>query len=103
MIILDDEIVFDWNEANRNKNMLKHRVFTQEAEEAFKNKPVITFKDEKHSTDKEIRYGLLGKTSAERKLSIAFTTRGQKVRVIMARDQSKKERKIYEEKSKNNS
>lgn len=82
--------------------MLKHGVSKNETEETFKNKPVFTFKDLKHSTLKEKRYGLLGKTNDGRKLSVAFTWRGSKVRIIMARDQSKKERRLYE-KAKTNS
>ena len=57
------------------------------------------FDDIQHS-EKEQRTLALGKTFDKRLLSIVFTIRRNKIRVISARDMSKKERKIYEENSK---
>lgn len=95
---------FEWDEGNLNKNRLKHGVDTVECEEIFYNEPrVITF-DESHS-QKEERYAMLGKTIDGKKLTVIFTLRNNKIRIISARAQSKKERVIYEEesrKSKNN-
>ena len=48
-------------------------------------------------SEKEPRYYVLGHTIAGRRLFIAFTVREEKIRVISARDMSKKERKIYEQ------
>jgi uncharacterized DUF497 family protein len=48
-------------------------------------------------SQKEPRYYVLGHTIAGRRLFIAFTIRGDKIRVISARDMSKKERSIYEQ------
>lgn len=49
----------------------------------------------KHS-EKEQRFILLGKTKTDRTLHITFTHRGEKIRIISARDQNKKERIAYE-------
>ena len=46
---------------------------------------------------KEPGYYVLGHTIAGRRLFIAFTVREDKIRVISARDMSKKERQIYEQ------
>jgi hypothetical protein len=43
----------------------------------------------------EHRYYVLGQTDAGRGLFIVFTLRGSLIRVISARDMSKKERSIY--------
>ncbi|PIP87613.1 hypothetical protein COW80_04870 [Candidatus Beckwithbacteria bacterium CG22_combo_CG10-13_8_21_14_all_01_47_9] len=89
---------FDWNKANKQKNLVKHKVYYyyKECEEVFFNKPLIFFQDEKHSL-KEKRYGVFGQTNNKRLLTIIFTIRNNKVRAISARDQNKKERKQYEQ------
>lgn len=91
---------FDWDKHNKYKNWEKHRANFRECEEIFFNKPLKTFYDIRHS-QKENRFIALGKTNEGRRLIIAFTIRNKKIRVISARDQSRKERKIYEQKTKN--
>lgn len=86
---------FDWDEANKTKNWIKHKVSAKECEEIFFNEPLITFRDNIHSW-KEKRYKALGITIKGRRLHITFTIRDNKIRVISARDQSRKERKLYE-------
>jgi len=90
-------IEFDWDEGNRDKNYQKHKVSFKEAEEIFFNRPLKIFKDKKHLQVEE-RFIALGKTDNGRKLFIAFTIRKNKLRIISARNQSRKERKIYEKK-----
>lgn len=86
---------FDWDKNNKDKNWQKHKVDFKEGEEVFLNKPLKTFYDVKHS-QKEDRFITLGVTNKERKLIITFTIRGKKIRIISARDQSRKERRFYE-------
>lgn len=86
---------FDWDEGNVHKNKLKHDVDASECEEVFFNEPQVFFNDNGHSNDKEKRYKVLGITSKGRRLALAITLRGSKIRVIMARDQSRKERAIF--------
>ena len=90
-------LVFDWNEGNRDKNLIKHNVQFKESEEVFFNEPIKFLIDKKHS-QKENRFFALGLTNKKRKLIISFAFRGKKIRIISARDQSKKERRLYEEK-----
>ena len=87
---------FDWDEGNLIKNWEKHHVSHLEAEQVFFNKPLLVFEDLKHSVE-ESRWYVLGRTGSARKLMIVFTIRDNKVRVISARDMSRKERTIYEE------
>ena len=88
-------VSFDWNEGNRDKNWVKHMMSTKECEEAFFNKPHIIAPDPDHSKN-ERRYSLLGTTNSRRLVRIIYTIRNDSIRVISARDQSKKERSIYE-------
>jgi uncharacterized protein len=96
MLDLSQLTGFDWDESNREKNWEKHGVLASECEEVFFNLPLLLQSDDAHS-QKEPRYFVLGHTIAGRRLFIAFTVREDKIRVISARDMSKKERKIYEQ------
>lgn len=96
MKIYSDNIKFDWDEFNSNKNLIKHFVSDSECEEVFFNFPLLVYEDIKHSF-KETRFYTLGKSNNERYILIVFTIRNDKIRVISARDMNKKERMIYNE------
>ena len=87
---------FDWDEGNTRKNE-KHDVTTAEAEQVFFNAPLLVLEDSRHS-NQELRFHALGKTDDTRLIHITFTVRhrGEKVRIISARDMHRKERAIYE-------
>ena len=89
---------FEWDSANEDKNRERHGVEPEECEEAFFNRPFIVVVDEKHS-GREARFFALGTSAAGRRLFIVFTFRGQLIRVIAARDMSRKERAIHEKES----
>ena len=88
---------FDWDEGNARKNE-RHGVSREEAEEAFFETPLLILDDPRHSA-LEARYHALGKTFEARRLHLSFTLRqeGTLIRVISARDMSRKERAIYEQ------
>ncbi|HEX9156385.1 MAG TPA: BrnT family toxin [Syntrophales bacterium] len=86
---------FDWDEGNLLKNWEKHRVSAVECEQVFFNRPVIVAEDTEHSRQEE-RMFALGQTDAGRLLFVVFTVRRDLIRVISARDMSKRERKEYE-------
>lgn len=88
---------FDWDEGNRDKNWQKHKIDFKECEEVFFNKPLKTLYDVKHS-QKEDRFIAIGVTNKSRRLSIVFTIRNKRIRIISGKDQSRKERKLYEQK-----
>lgn len=94
-INFENIIGFDWDEANINKSEEKHSVSFLESEQMFFNQPLLINFDEYHSQS-ESRFFALGKTNKDRLLMTVFTIRNNKIRVISSRDQSKKERKIYE-------
>ena len=88
---------FEWDTGNKEKNWKKHQVDFRECEEIFSNKELKTFYDIKHS-QKENRFISLGITDKKRRLIVTFTVRNKKIRVVSARDMSRKERKLYEQK-----
>jgi len=97
MRILPEPITFQWDEGNIRKNLEKHNVTTQEAEEIFVLEPFLISEDAKHSTETEKRFNGLGQTKRGRMLFVAFTVRDSQIRVISIRDMKRIERKHYEE------
>lgn len=89
---------FDWDKGNLDKNWEKHRVNYRECEEIFLNKSIKFFPDPKHS-EKERRLVAYGITNKERKLTLIFTYRNHKIRVVSARPMSRKERRVYDQKT----
>jgi uncharacterized DUF497 family protein len=88
---------FDWDEGNVNKSLDKHRVAPAEAEQVFSGNPLIAA-DIKHS-ENEQRFQALGTSFDGRMLHVTFTLRkaGKKLRIISARDMSRRERAFYEQ------
>ena len=93
---------FEWDQSNIEKNWEKHRVSYLECEEVFFNQPLLVQEDEIHSKF-EPRYYVLGKSNDGRQLFIVFTIRQNKIRVISARNMSRRERRIYREQIEKNS
>jgi uncharacterized protein len=93
---------FDWDENNFYKNIGKHNVFATEAEQLFFNHPLVVKRDLKHSRIEE-RFYALGRTNHDRLLFIVFTIRSDKIRVISAREMTKREGRVYEDYRKRNS
>ena len=87
---------FEWGQSNIEKNWEKHRVSYLECEEVFFNQPLLVQEDEIHSKF-EPRYYVLGRSNDGRHLFIVFTIRRNKIRVISARNMSRRERRIYRE------
>lgn len=87
---------FDWDEGNQSKNEIKHGVTAAESEQAFFNEPLVLLDQAAHGSA-EARYAILGSTDHDRLLTIIYTVRGSRIRVISARPMSRKERIYYHE------
>ncbi|WP_198304786.1 BrnT family toxin [Arcobacter vandammei] len=92
----DDIIGFDWDSGNIYKNENKHNIKWQIIEEIFFNEPLVLLEDKAHSNEIECRCVALGFTNDKQLLTVIFTKRYNKIRVISARAMSKKERIFYE-------
>lgn len=98
MIDWDRIVGFDWDAGNARKNVDKHDVSQAEAEQVFFNEPLLMVPDIRHSAG-ERRIHALGRTDDGRLLHVTFTLRQSdtKLRVISARDMSRRERSHYEQ------
>ncbi len=85
---------FQWDAGNSAKIWQRHAVAPAECEELFFNSPLVVGSDEEHSGVEDRLYAL-GQTDTGRLLFAVFTLRGRLIRVISARDMSRKERRIY--------
>lgn len=103
MIDLSKITEFDWDDGNARKNE-RHGVSAGEAEEVFFSTPLLLVGDERDS-QQEPRYHALAVTSAGRHLHVSFTLRRDDtaIRVISARDMSRKEKAVYEQAPKDHS
>lgn len=83
---------------NERKNVEAHQVSQAEAEELFYNQPLVVTADKRHSTQ-ESRWQALGIADSGRMMHVTFALRQNetKIRIISARNMSRKERKIYED------
>jgi uncharacterized protein len=86
---------FEWDAGNIEKNWERHQVSAAECEQVFFQRPALIAPDPRHSQD-EPRYAALGRTAGGRRLSIVFTIRDTRIRVISARAMSRRERRKYE-------
>jgi hypothetical protein len=92
---------FDWDEWNAPKIWEKHGVSQADCEQVFFNEPLVAGDDIDHFGEEQ-RYYVLGLTDKGRHLFLVFTLREDLIRVITARDMSRRERRTYrdvEEKS----
>ena len=98
MIDHDQVVGFPWDHGNVRKSVDKHDVSQVEAELVFTNEPLLIVEDPSHS-QAEPRFHALGVAREGRRLHVTFTVRenSTKIRVISARDMSRKERMRYEQ------
>jgi len=85
---------FEWDRGNIGRNW-KHGVEDFEAEEVFFDGGKVLLRDPLHSLGEQ-RFILLGKTKRARLLFVVFTKRGQRIRILSARDVNRGERPLYE-------
>jgi hypothetical protein len=90
---------FEWDPNKAASNLRKHRVSFGEAATVFHDIFSFTYDDEVHS-QVERRYATLGMSRRGRVLVVAHTMRGERVRVINAREATPHERRWYEEENK---
>jgi uncharacterized DUF497 family protein len=90
---------FEWDKNKAKKNLTLHEVSFDEASTAFEDILSLTIYDPLHSEDED-RFILIGNSHTNRLLVVVHTERGDKIRIISAREAIKHERKHYEENAK---
>lgn len=87
---------FEWDLNKAEMNLRQHKVSFEEAATVFEDTLSITVPDPDHSL-KEDRSIIVGLSSCSRLLMVSHTERGNRVRIISARELTPRERKQYEE------
>lgn len=101
MIFREEEhlIDFEWDPTKAQRNLYKHGVSFDEGATVFLDPLGITVHDPSHSRQ-ESRYLTIGSTSMGRMIVLSHTDRQGRIRIISARELTRKERKAYENESK---
>jgi uncharacterized protein len=87
---------FEWYSAKAVSNLAKHGVGFDEAVTVFDDPLSTTVIDPDHSRREE-RLVIFGRSSGGRNLAVMHTERGDRVRIISAREATRAERDAYEE------
>lgn len=96
-ILEQENFEFDWDHGNSTKSLQKHKVTPESAEQVFVNKDfLVPLGIQVTPATNEPRFGALGTDLQGRRLSLCFTIRNGRIRIISVRPMSKVERKNYE-------
>ncbi len=86
---------FEWDIQKASRNVHKHQITFEEASTVFADILSVTFPDIQDAIHEE-RYLIIGLSSNNRILVIAHLYRDETVRIISARQATKREQKYYE-------
>lgn len=86
---------FEWDTEKAAANLAKHGVSFEQAASVFSDPLSLTAYDPDHSHEEE-RYITMGTSSENQLLIVAHTDRDDRIRIISARQLTKRERRNYE-------
>lgn len=89
---MQDEL-FEWDDAKAASNWRDHGVTFEMAREVFKDPFALEWIDDSHGAQ-ELRYSIIG-LAESRLLFVAYTMRGEAIRIISARKAEPYERRRY--------
>ena len=86
-------LFFEWDEAKADENYRKHRVTFQLAARAFEDVHGLDLMDDRmdYGEERWLRIALI----EGRVVSVAYTRRGEVVRIVSARASTRRERRMY--------
>ena len=98
MIDLSGIVGFDWDDGNIRKSADKHGVSPRDFEQVFLDPRLLILTDDEHG-GAEKRFHAYGQSAIGRSLLVSFTLRRDEtmIRVISARNMSRRERQRYAE------
>ena len=88
-------LIFEWDPVKAEANFKKHGVTFAEGMTIFDDENAITIFDYSHSADED-RFGDLGLSKNGNMLSVVYTERGDRIRLIHVRRANREERRFYE-------
>jgi uncharacterized DUF497 family protein len=90
--------VYEWHTAQASANLRKHGVSFEDAATVFLDPLALTFPDPVHSGE-EARDITVGNTAGDRVVFVSHCQRGNRVRIIGAREATRRERRQYKKAS----
>ena len=86
---------FEWDEKKATENFRKHDVSFDEATSVFGDPLATTYHDPGHSLEED-RFITFGNSSQGRLIVVSHTDRDARIRLISAREMTRKEKSDYE-------
>lgn len=86
---------YEWDQLKARQNLEKHGVDFTEAALALEDELAMTIRDP--DSESEDRFLTLGTDPLGRLLVVAYTWRGERIRIISARKATRRERRQYQE------
>jgi uncharacterized protein len=87
---------FEWDLDKAARNLEWHGVSLPEATTVFDDSLSVAVPDPDHSFEEQ-RYIIVGSSHRNRLLIVAYTERGERIRIITARELTRREREAYEQ------
>lgn len=91
---------FDWDNDKSRRHLTKHRATFEEASTIFADPMSVTIENPAHSSVEE-RFITIGRSGRRQMLVVVHTDREGHIRIISARQATRREKKIYEEGNQN--
>jgi uncharacterized DUF497 family protein len=91
-------VEYEWDPEKDRANRRKHGVSFAEASTVFLDPRAATLPDDRYAVD-EPRFRTTGYTIEDRLLIVAHADRGDRIRIIAAREVTRGERRQYEERT----
>jgi uncharacterized protein len=89
-------VIYEWDPRKAAENLKKHRISSEEATTVFLDPKALTFAEPDHSHEEE-REITIGQSAQRRVLFVAHSERAGRIRIISARRATYRERRQYEE------
>ena len=87
---------FEWDQNKNRANRTKHGVSFQEAATVFSDPLSLVTPNDEHASG-EARYHIIGSSVFNELLTVSYTERRGRIRIIGARRPTRRERREYEE------
>ena len=88
-------LIFEWDPEKARENEQNHGISFPEASEVFADDHSSSVPDPNHSTHED-RYLIFGLSNQGKHLVVSYTERGERIRLISARQMTSRERRAYE-------
>ena len=88
-------LLFEWDHEKAASNLEKHGITFEEASTVFKDSLSLTINDLLHSVGEQ-RFVTIGESAEREVLVVVHTQQDTKIRIISAREATRKERRDYE-------